>query len=96
MSRRVGRGLVAGLWLIIAPPGLVLAADRGEELREAALAGSTDKVRQLLDAGTPVDSKAPRHGQTPLLLAAEKGRIDVVRLLVERGPTSTQRKPSLE
>lgn len=85
MSRRFGRGLVAGLGLIIAAAGFALAAERGEDLRDAALAGSTDKVRQLLDAGTPVDSKAPRHGQTPLLIAAWRGRLEVVRLLVERG-----------
>jgi outer membrane protein assembly factor BamB len=59
--------------------------DRGEDLREAALAGDVATVRSLLDAGVPVDAPAPRHGQTALLLAAGKGRADVVRLLVERG-----------
>ena len=59
--------------------------DRGEELRDAALAGDVAKVRALLDAGVPVDSPAPRHGQTALILAASKGRLDVVKLLVERG-----------
>jgi outer membrane protein assembly factor BamB len=61
------------------------APDRGEELRDAALAGDVAKVRALLDAGVPVDAPAPRHGQTALILAAGKGRLDVVKLLVERG-----------
>jgi outer membrane protein assembly factor BamB len=72
---------LAALAALLAPG----SPDRGEELRDAALAGDVAKVRGLLDAGVPVDAPAPRHGQTPLLLAAGKGRLDVVRLLVERG-----------
>jgi outer membrane protein assembly factor BamB len=60
-------------------------ADRGEELRDAALAGDAAKVRSLLDAGVPVDAPAARHGQTALILAAGKGHAEVVRLLAERG-----------
>jgi outer membrane protein assembly factor BamB len=66
----------------LAAPG---SSDRGEALRDAALAGDIAQVRALLDAGVPVDAPAPRHGQTALILAAGKGRLDVVRLLVERG-----------
>jgi outer membrane protein assembly factor BamB len=61
------------------------APDRGEALRDAARAGDLHAVTRLLDAGVPVDAKAPRHGQTPLLFAAGEGRLEVVRLLVERG-----------
>ena len=41
-------------------------------------------MKALLDAGTPIEAGA-RHGQTALYFAAEKGRLEVVRLLVERG-----------
>jgi outer membrane protein assembly factor BamB len=61
------------------------APDRGEALRDAARTGDASAVMRLLDAGVPVDAKAPRHGQTPLLFAAGEGRLDVVRLLVARG-----------
>ena len=72
---------LAALAALIAPG----APDRGETLRDAALAGDVAEVRALLDAGVPIDAPAPRHGQTALLLAASKGRMDVVKLLVERG-----------
>jgi hypothetical protein len=61
------------------------APDRGDALRDAARAGDVSAVTRLLDAGVPVDAKAPRHGQTPLLFAAGEGRLDVARLLVARG-----------
>jgi len=60
-------------------------ADRGEALRQAALAGDLAQLRALLDGGTPVDTKPPRHGQTPLLFAAQRGHVDIVKLLLDRG-----------
>ena len=71
------------------------APDRGEALRDAARAGDLATVTRLLDAGVPVDAKAPRHGQTPLLFAAGEGRLDVVRLLVERGADVNARETLL-
>ncbi len=68
----------------LAMPIGAAAADRGEELRNAALAGDLAKVRSLLDAGTPVDAPA-RHGRTALLQAAQRGHLEVARLLIERG-----------
>jgi outer membrane protein assembly factor BamB len=58
-------------------------ADPGEALRDAAGAGNVAQVKSLLDAGAPIESGA-RHGQTALYCAADKGRLEVVRLLVER------------
>jgi ankyrin repeat protein len=55
--------------------------DQGEALRSAAAAGRLAEVQALLDAGVAVDAPA-RHGNTALLFAAEKGHLDVARLLV--------------
>jgi outer membrane protein assembly factor BamB len=69
---------------IAAAAGATSELERGEALREAARAGDLTAVRQLLDAGTPVDEPA-RHGVTALRVAAEKGHRAVVELLVDRG-----------
>lgn len=81
--------MVAGflaLALGLAWPGLARAgaSDEGEVLRDAAAAGDAGRVTALLEKGVPIDAAA-RHGQTALYFAADKGRFDVVRLLVERG-----------
>ncbi len=60
------------------------ADDPGEALREAARQGDLARVDALLAAGVPVDAAA-RHGQTALYYAAERGHLEVVRRLVERG-----------
>ncbi|MDX1997847.1 MAG: PQQ-binding-like beta-propeller repeat protein [Thermoanaerobaculia bacterium] len=60
------------------------AEDRGEALRRAAAAGDLAKVQELVAAGVPVDEPT-RHGQTALFQAAEKGRLEVVRWLLDKG-----------
>lgn len=72
------------VFLLALPAVPLAAADRGEELRNAALAGDEGRVRALLDAGVPVDAAA-RHGRTALLQAAQRGHLGVARLLIERG-----------
>lgn len=66
--------------LLLAGP----VADQGERLREAARSGDLERVRDLLDGGVAPDAPNPQ-GATALSYAAEKGRLAVVRLLVERG-----------
>ena len=41
-------------------------------------------MRLLLDKGTDVN-KADEDGQTPLLIACQKGHVDAVRLVLEKG-----------
>lgn len=72
------------LWVVYFPFTITVAQDPATELREAARGGDLEKVKSLLDAGTPIDSAA-RHNVTALRLAAERGQMDVVRLLIERG-----------
>ena len=72
--------LAAGAALAAAPE----AAERGEALRASAREGDVAEVRRLLDQGTPPDARS-ENGATALWFAADTGRLDVVRLLLERG-----------
>lgn len=60
------------------------APDRGDELRRAASSGDAAKVRQLLAAGADVNAANP-YGGTALAFACDKGRTEVVKVLLEHG-----------
>jgi outer membrane protein assembly factor BamB len=60
------------------------AANQVEALFEAARTGDRARVAALLDAGVDVNARS-RYNVTALGFAADKGQLDVVRLLVERG-----------
>lgn len=62
--------------------------NRGEELRKAARQGDVDTVRQLLDAGVDVNS-ANDYSTTAVSFAADKGHMEVLKLLVEHGADLT-------
>ena len=55
-----------------------------EALIEAAAAGDTARVRELLAAGAGVDAR-DAEGATALMRAARAGRLDAVRALVDAG-----------
>jgi len=55
-----------------------------EALWDAARAGDTASVVRILDAGVDVNATT-RYGATALIFAADKGGLEVVRLLVTRG-----------
>jgi pimeloyl-ACP methyl ester carboxylesterase/tetratricopeptide (TPR) repeat protein len=50
----------------------------------AAASGYVDVMRDLLDAGAPIDYQ-DRFGDTALMAAVRSGKIDAVRLLLDRG-----------
>jgi ankyrin repeat protein len=54
-------------------------------LHLAALSGSAPAVAALLDRSAEINAREPARGQTPLMLAAALGRVDVVKLLLQRG-----------
>jgi outer membrane protein assembly factor BamB len=60
------------------------AADANEALWDAARSGHTARVAAILDKGADVNAKA-RYGATALFFAADKGRLETVKLLVARG-----------
>ena len=59
-----------------------------EPLCYAAMAGHTQSIRILVDAGADVNGG--RHGSRPLLFAAERAKLDAARLLLRRGQRETQ------
>ena len=71
--------LLTSLLLLVqaAPPS-------AEELFDAARRGDRARVAQLLEAGVDVNAKA-RYDATALMFAADRGHLEIVRLLVERG-----------
>ncbi len=76
------------IWLVIAllitgsPQAAQTTAN--DELWEAARAGDVARVQKALASGADVNAKA-RYDMTALAFAADKGHIDVVRLLLDKG-----------
>eukprot|EP01105_Mastigella_eilhardi_P004655 TRINITY_DN1621_c0_g1_i1.p1 TRINITY_DN1621_c0_g1~~TRINITY_DN1621_c0_g1_i1.p1 ORF type:complete len:855 (+),score=180.12 TRINITY_DN1621_c0_g1_i1:37-2601(+) len=71
-------------------PGVALdecceAAGKRAPLHCAAAGGSAACAALLLDAGAKVDALSRDQGSTPLLLACDKGHVEVAGLLLERG-----------
>ena len=53
-------------------------------LHDACRDGDTERVRQLLDEGAPVDEK-DEYGVTALMKASENGHTELVQLLLGKG-----------
>ncbi|KAA0163168.1 hypothetical protein FNF28_04395 [Cafeteria roenbergensis] len=60
-------------------------AEMGQALWDAAGAGKTGEVTRLLEAGAPVNWANRRSGQSPLIKAAQKGHVELMRVLLDRG-----------
>ena len=78
------------VWLALAPLLMVgtlaqtPAGSDAETLFEAARTGDRARVGSLLNSGVDVNTRS-RYGVTAAGFAADKGHLEVVRLLVERG-----------
>ena len=55
-------------------------------LHEACIDGNINCVQSLIDSGVDLESK-DRFGGTPLLCASIYGHIDIVKLLIDSGPS---------
>eukprot|EP00964_Phaeocystis_antarctica_P006895 scaffold3731_cov63-Phaeocystis_antarctica.AAC.2 len=53
-------------------------------LHDASRDGDTERVKQLLDSGAPVDEK-DKYGNTALIGASQCGHTEVVKLLLDKG-----------
>ena len=63
----------------------MLRYSRQCRLHEASRSGRTDKVREYLEAGHPVNGLDPRFGLTPLHYAIRNGHVEIARLLIRNG-----------
>jgi Ankyrin repeats (3 copies)/PQQ-like domain/Domain of unknown function (DUF3471) len=79
-ARSMPRFLVALVLVVVAHPAQ--ADDRAEDLFAAARRGDAKAVEALLDQGVDVKSKTP-YGATALHFAADKGHIEVVKVLLK-------------
>ncbi|MDY7094432.1 MAG: PQQ-binding-like beta-propeller repeat protein [Acidobacteriota bacterium] len=80
--------LLAGA-LMVALPGSA-TAQTPEDLFDAANAGDLAKVKQLVEAGVPVNSQ-DKYGTTPLTMAARNGELEIARYLVSQGADIDQK-----
>jgi hypothetical protein len=76
--------LMALLALVLLCPLTASAQDKNEEFFAAARRGDAAAVKSFLDAGVDVNAKT-RYGATALSYACDKGHVEVVKLLIERG-----------
>jgi len=57
----------------------------GDQLIQAAAAGDTGKITELLDMGADPNARNDLRGHTALIEAAWRGKTETVRLLLDRG-----------
>jgi outer membrane protein assembly factor BamB len=63
---------------------LAQVGQTADQLFDAARAGDRAAIVRLLDSGVDVNSKA-RYNATALMFASDKGHVEIVRLLIDRG-----------
>jgi hypothetical protein len=66
----------------------LMAGGKEDEMLRAVRQGDVAAVKALLDQGVPVDVKF-RYDRTPLSFAADRGHLEVVKLLLDRGADVT-------
>ena len=76
--------LARTLLLLALVPGWLTAPQDIEALHAAARDGAIERVLELLEAGVPVDA-VNEYGSTALFFAADRGNVEIVRLLLARG-----------
>src|SRR5262245_33926039 len=88
---RTHRTIVASVAIVFITAAAALAqrpgdkaVDAAEELSAAARAGIAAEVKRMLDAGVDVNTEF-RYNRTALSFAADRGHVEVVKLLIERG-----------
>ena len=66
-------------------------AGTDRDMREACGKGDTEEVERLIRAGVDVNKVDSDYGYTPLYLAAERGHIDIVKLLINNGANISEK-----
>jgi len=62
----------------------VCLADLGEDLLAAVRKGDAERVKAVLAQGVDVNAKSP-YGATGLFFAADRGNIEIIRILLDHG-----------
>jgi ankyrin repeat protein len=77
---------LTGVLLALVSAASVAPAESAEEVRllEAARAGKTEKIRELIVRGVSIDHR-DKDGRTPLLLATRANHVAAARQLIEAG-----------
>ena len=81
--------------------GLSLVAGSGEArtpystMAIAIRRGNMPEVVRLLDTGTPVNERSGKYQETPLMVAARRGTLEMVKLLVARGADVNASSPTI-
>jgi hypothetical protein len=70
--------------LVLLCPLCASAQDKNEEFFAAARKGDAAAIKAFLDSGVDVNAKT-HYGATALSYACDKGHIEVIKLLIERG-----------
>jgi hypothetical protein len=79
-------GLVVAI--LVAPGAATPACEGQGALRRAAANGDTATVRELIASGVPADSRACPSHPDALGIAAERGHLEIVRLLLANGAST--------
>jgi ankyrin repeat protein len=82
MSITKGRPGALVLLILLGSPRLALAEDSKDDFLAAARKGDAKRVSDLLDKGVDVNAKTD-YGATALSFAAEKGHLEVVKVLLK-------------
>jgi uncharacterized protein len=86
MAKNIRICLLLTVFLSSVSMGASSNVDPTDALFQAIEAGDADKVSALFNVSSRPDiHKANKLGMTPLLVAAEKGNVDIVQVLLERG-----------
>ena len=85
MAAKNGNAAMVSALLKAGAGATEITAEGMTPLMAAALSGSVDTTKVLLDAGAEVNAREKAHSQTALMFAAAEGRADVIKLLASRG-----------
>lgn len=73
------------------PTGVQGSSPAGDDLGKAAASGDLKELQRLLASGVDINSPNSKTGMTPLMQAAQSGKLDAMKLLLAQKP-----KPDLD
>lgn len=73
------------------PSGVQGSSPAGDDLGKAAASGDLKELQRLLASGVDINSPNSKNGMTPLMQAAQAGKLDAMKLLLSQKP-----KPELD